>query len=206
MSSRNRNRNSKGLTKKQFKQVKRVMLSDSETKHTSYITTASPIGTFASGNWVSQELTLIAQGSGTNQRVGQEIRVKSLEVRYAMCLPVASALPALLFRVIICYPKRDSDDNPGVAPNAINYNDPVDPDLWTVLYDRKMSISTAGPGTKDIIFNKRFKGLGRKVDYTGAGSADVSRPRLFIHFVGDSGTIGSQPILDGFTRIWYKDS
>lgn len=200
-----RGRKTRGLTKGQKKQVKRLISGTQELKARDTFINAAPT---AAG--VIQLLNLPAQGLGVSERLADEIILKRLMFRL-------NVLGADATNIVRCIIFRSSQDNTIGAnfptPNSVlqnlstmslyNFTSDRDNDI-SVLYDRTITVSAGG--TYDIAFRGNLFGkrLGRKklifdaAVLTGTG-------QIYILMISDS-VAGPHPTVGGYMRIEYTDS
>ena len=148
---------------------------------------------------LTNSLVDIDQGLTQATRVGNSVTVTSM--KYEWFFTGADSTNSI--RVIVYVPKdRDT------LITALAYNQAPDLDQFTILRD--MFICTGGTGGNCkrrngwIRFN-RGRRRGMNVVYTGALGTTVIKNNLHIYMVSDSGAV-SDPAVNGFVRLYYKDS
>lgn len=157
-----------------------------------------------------QCLNFVPQGDDSGQRRGNTLFFRSLSIKCTLSMH-SSALASQL-RIIIFKDKSGIGTVPTPADvlqitGTVNsVNSPLSADRFnrfSVLYDRKWSLSINGNRCLPIVVNIRRK---FKVWYTGASSTDTFTNALYLLTVSNEPTAGTQVSLDGVVRFKYLDN
>lgn len=141
----------------------------------------------------------ISQGVGQQQRIGNLVRCTSM--KYNLFITGADSTNSV--RIIFYIPRDPTTVMAGLA-----FNQAPDIDQFTVLKD--MFITTSNTGNNCIrkvgwLNFKRGKSTGMPVFYSSSTPASVTKNRILMYCVSDSGA-PSHPTLNGYTRLFYKDA
>lgn len=190
--------------------VKSAMSKRTETKHRDGALTANP-------DWVGEVFNMIAdpsggtvitQGVGVGQYVGEQIRVSSIRLRYA----ITYADSTNMFRVIVFQsrgtfaPVTMAD----VLQSVTNYRAPLsglDLDYdqrFALLYDSGVIVvsSVDKPQlARDVYISGKYI---RATQFTDAAGSPEDGG-IFIGIISDSG-VSAHPAFNGYWRINYKDN
>lgn len=151
---------------------------------------------------VNSAMTIIGQGTGQHDRIGNQIHVTGWYGQLSFFASSTDGYNSI--RVIIYSPKDPTTTLTGIPPEG-----EVDTDQINVLYDRLIGVSyTGGPRVVTLTLRKKFnKGnkQGRVVQYHGTGSTDYAKAPLFLYAVSDSGA-SVHPHMTGHLRLYYKDA
>lgn len=185
----NRRNNKKAISKV----VKRVMLSNMETKHqiSSGSGTLSPV-------WTIIGLPAIAAGTNSIDRIGNAVYLKNLSVnfRFGKATAAASSVPV---RVMIVYAHQIIlDADLPSTPNAMALYD-----KFIVIRDWRTVVNSVAPG--DVRLKKFHVKCNRKQEYVGVSSTDQDwgRGQYFLCF--QSETSIALPTYEYTYRVTYKD-
>lgn len=150
-------------------------------------------------------ITGIPQGDTSATRDGNEIRVKSIDLRYKARIHASASTTTV--RVVMARMKGT------VSDTAPDWNDMFSEDdvlslkdhrlaqRFHILYDRTHVLSSNGP---QIIQRKYYKKCDYKVKFNGTASSDYESGNISVWFVSDQGT--NVPTVDYTTRVSYTDS
>lgn len=133
----------------------------------------------------------IAAGTGTQDRIGRKVRVKSAE--YTLC--TSGSATDVPIRAILYVPKSTGDN----LSLAI-FTDPVPNDRFWVIHDCLYD-ANGGGGTTSAQYRHSFN-LPISVEYDGPLAGDLSKNdiKLFIATGNSSGNV------IGHTKVWYIDN
>lgn len=200
------------LNKRQKKEVKRLITGIEEHKFSDTALLGSII--------TSNSPTIVsapAQGSGSNQRVGDDINIKRMKLRCSISGGGAVLGVADQFNVVRCVIFRWSQNNNVTAPvladvfqypaasftSPLNW-DSIDQGKIKVCMDRTFTYTQSGTQVRSIIADIYGKRLhGSKVKYNAGATTGVNQ--FYIHFVSDS-TVAPSPAVIGYLRYEYTDS
>jgi len=185
----------------------RPFTGESEMKVLDTSTTSSTIG--SSGTVFL--LNGIAQGTDTNQRIGNEYIVKGFNCRYSFVTTgqTTAADETNVFRLIVVYDKEPK----GVAPGVSEILSLVRPDStyqdankgrFIVMYDRFDYVGLNGPmAVTDNIFEKCD--LQVLCNTTSGTISAIQTGSIYLLCISDS-TIVPNPVLNFVSRVAYTDS
>lgn len=194
--------------------VKRQVRASEETYNltTQATIAAGAAGTNYSGSIVN--LQPIAQGDNINDRMGDVITPLKLSLKLDWNQLVAVTRTAV--RAIVFRSKLQANNTvPTVASvlasvgsgfsTVSGYNSASESNkLYDILYDKTLAMDTVGTGQrKHQRINLIKKINGRKIHYTGTGSADYGKGALFLLVISDQDTATS-PSLNHSLQIYYK--
>lgn len=156
--------------------AKRTVMRTAETK-TADVLQNSPFGV----NGLKFDVwTNVAQGDGSNNRDGDEIRALGVKIRGQIGIDPAIITGAQDYnavRMVVCLPKGrllTTGDMP-------SFSGTIDPEKMTVLSDKYISFST----TKKATFFQRYIKFNRKVLYEGSAP---NKNELYIWLIPLGGT------------------
>lgn len=131
-----------------------------------------------------QVLSQVAEGTGPDQRIGNKIRLKKLELR----------LPAITGRYCVYIANKNALDNLIVSPyEASDFEE----DFW-VIKDKTMDTLQ----TYEEKFVRNFGQNGVIVEFDAANATSyLSNPLKF-----SAGTGGGNIDIKGWYTIWYEDN
>lgn len=165
--------------------------------------------------WDITCVTQISQGAADTSRVGDEIRVSSIEYKYTMFS--VNNEPAAIRFVIVQWHPQVTDTNgspPSVAGNIFfdgtvdseNYLQPIYHDnrrQFRILYDKTHKLSAADEITATY-HGFITRGFQRNLQYYG-GSATNAANQIFI-LKCSSVTGANSPTMTNFIKVNYTDS
>lgn len=145
------------------------------------------------------------QGIGQNQRIGGEIRIKSLQLQFTVQNLLAG--PANC-RIVIFAVKADPEMSAVYPPIPIaTWFDPVDTNKYTVLMDRMFQLggttAPSMPETRAFMFKRRYAGAGHLVRWAAAPATQIVGG-IFCYLVGLDATDSQRVTLNALTT--YKDA
>lgn len=183
--------------------LKRNMLTLGEKKYfTASISTLSVTDTAA-----IFDLCNIAQGGGDSERNGDQLTLRSFEMRYDVVFPLVTPDGTNLLRVIVF--QWHPNSTPTAATLLISsvtqpWNSPYAHDSrfqFKILYDKTVKISLNGPAVaSERCFIKSINK--RKVQYNSGGN--VGTEKLYLLVVSNSAAVG-HPIFDCVYKTNYSD-
>lgn len=141
-------------------------------------------------------LTDIAQGTGQKARIGNEIQMSGVFLKY-ICKSTATA--SNWVRFILYTPRVIGDETlPAGRPD-----DPIDPDEFVVWDDTTVSLSNvAGGGDGTYLFKKRFKPYMKVIWTGGDGGTDVTKGELILCILAEGQSVCQ---ISGYNRMYYRD-
>lgn len=214
-----------------IKSVKRIVDQEIRKQQETKFYDASSLGSYTSvgsaqtGSASNQYLGCItanAAGTGVQNRVGNEIRISSINLRFDLANDSTLTSYPSIFRIMVIqwHPASVLTSSPSTASflsaatNAtFNYNAPLLPmpqaNQFTVLYDTMVSVAPTGnPGcTKafTVYITKFPKFATRNITFVGTGVNDATN-HIFVYAVSDSAAAGAYPKMSFWSRIRYTDS
>ena len=179
------------------KAVQKVVSKNLETKTAVFSHSADPIQDNGRTP-IDDDLTGLVQGDSQNERVGNQIRLKS--ITFDGFFTVADTTNSIR---MVLYNPYDTDDS--LSGSALAFNGNIDLDKFRVLRDIWIPLASGGPANARKRFRVNFKGSGLRIQWsdTTATSQTLNRPRLYI--VSDSAAV-SDPELSGHVRVKYTDA
>lgn len=152
-----------------------------------------------SGSHLSYELSDIDQGLTQSGRTGNQIFVTSFFTRLIFtCVDTTN-----LIRIILYSPKYSA--NP---ITAIEYDDQVDRDQYTVFHDRIFTLAyQQDTHQKVCIIRKKWnRGIKRGIltQYSTAVGTDCYKGQLYLYLVSDSAA-ANHPKVQGQFYLYFKD-
>lgn len=193
-----KSRRSRGLTKSQKFQVKRMVKAEQETKFALKTYHNDEIDNVSERAFV---LRNVAQGVTGVQRVGAKIKTTRIRIQLNFkCTTGGVANPeANRIRFAIYEPY---DVGTIFDPALIDIGSRINPYDFRVLYDRMFVLNTVGgPGGHSIYITIPYK---RTIVYDGPDGADISKHDLQIFTMSDS-QAAAHPTVAGFVEVSYKD-
>lgn len=210
----------KGLDRRGKNQVKRMISTRLENKYLGRDVTDTPT---TSG--VIYNLSQITQGTSENQRIGDQVYLKKLSIRYhAVCGDETNHMRFIIFRW--------NQDTRTILPTAVDILDTITtgdrmtqfirwqgPKNFTILYDRVHSLAGDGTYSGDAVYSpwgpastvfvqKSFygKSLGAKSISMDAG-VTTGRGHIFLMVFSDSAPASLIHPSFGFTSLLeYEDA
>lgn len=174
------------------KKVKDVIKEQSEIKRVS-MTFNNSISTTCADYALDDD---IAAGTGTNQRIGHEVRMTSIRAQlYFTCADATNAVRMILYR-----PKNTFDS---LSADAITVTTAVDPDRYLILKDELIPLSLSG--SNHIVrkqFNVNLKNLKTRWNTAAAGAPIYGAVNLA--FVSDS-SASAHPTVQGHMIQYFRD-
>lgn len=162
-------------------------------------------------------LTLIAQGDDEIERIGNSIRLRSMDVSLVLEASTdASSNPQQVARVVIFKDKSpvyqstlgSSFFTNTDLPEAMIFNKP---DRFVVYYDKLVTLSrnlaadTSDGTTRAKYLKKMNINLHNQIqEYESNATTDAIKQNLYIYFIGGQATYG--PTIGGYVRLNYSDS
>lgn len=200
--------------------VKRALDTNTEDKETS-VTMAS--GFSSIGNtWAEYNPFPIAQGVQRSQRVGNRIRLKSLELRGTIVAgAVESALddPWNVVRIVIGLYNLTNTTNTPMTYATIGINDPISPSrllgnlVKKIYYDKYIPLQVTGsaksgsvgyaPTVRAWQFKKYFKNV--FINYIDTGITNPNQ-QVFISMISDSSGVPNPGFTLGWIRAVFEDA
>lgn len=192
MSSKRRfpKKTARGPSKAIKKYIAQALRKDKERKYVAYDADAVAIST--TGTTI--DLSDIATGDGVNTREGHEIFATSIQGRYVVLAGDANNIVRF-----ILYSKKDTS----AADLAVDTNDFIDPDQFTIYFDK---IVTTGTGNlqKMVAVNHKFRGKGKKITYDGTASTSYTMGHTQLYIVSDSSAT-AHPARSGHVAINFTE-
>lgn len=150
-------------------------------------------------------VTGIAQGDTDQTRDGNEIRLRSINLRYR--IQQHASAPETYVRVVMIRMKGTVSD---AAPDwndiyledkIVSQKDHRLSERFTVLYDKVHAMSSAG---RTAIFQKYYKSCDYKVKWNGAAAADHEHGSVFLYFMSNETT--NTPSVTYSTQVSFEDA
>ena len=182
--------------------VKRVINKQSERKFASVNASSGVVGNAPSTAYA--HLSGIAQGDGAASRDGNEIRLKSIQIKYNLVMNASAT--ATTVRVVLVRMKSTISDT------APDWNDIFEDDStvsmkdhrlaqrFTILYDRTHCLSSGGP---QIVARQYYKRCDYKVKFNGTAANDVESGPVYLFACSNEAT--NTPTINYATRVSYTD-
>lgn len=210
--------------KKLDKRVKKIE-NEIELKYVDFVNTAFSATAAPAGGL----LNAIERGTPPNNRIGNEVRATSVQIRYNIFNAIPAEFPQII-RVIVFYDRQANGGNPGFigasSTNALLDNDVITNPVhapynqntrmrYHVMYDKvhvliPQSDTQTGLGMvpHEMFIRKHIK-LGRKTRYDAnnipAAIADISTNSLWVMVVADA-TYADPPTMNFSSRFFFKDA
>lgn len=197
--------------KKLRKEIKTVIKehekATTELKYLGYGAAAANIDNAAGNLW---QMSSIAVGTGDSQRIGDEVCMRRIEIRYSL---TAATVPRQC-RVFV-FQWNTAYDSTATAPTyqkllaASAYNTsnscnaPYNHDkreTFRVLYDRTHSLSGSSVQSSTIVIKKQLK----KIKYF-AGDTNYGTGQIFMFAVSTDNSL-DRPVMSWMGRVYYTDA
>lgn len=148
---------------------------------------------------LSNSIIDVDQGVTQSTRIGNSITVTSM--KYDFFITGSDTTNSI--RILMYIPK-----DPNSLIESLPFNQAPDLDAFTILRDFFVTTSSSGNNNVRkqgwLRFNRGNRS-GMNIRYTGALGTTVTKNNLMIYMTSDSGAI-SDPQINGFVRLYYKDS
>lgn len=182
---------------KTYQMVKAVVNSSIETKHHSATFNAVPLSVTGPFVYGSTDLT---QGTGDGQRIGSQYTVTSFKYDFFFSAPGLVPDQFNNIRLIIYIPR-----NTNQLITNLNFNEQADWDQHYILRD--IFIPLAGPAGTGTVRRQGWIKFpkGKKVSFDGPLGADCVKNRICMYATSDS-TVAGHPVMNGYTRLFFKDA
>lgn len=157
-----------------------------------------------------QTLTAIAQGTDENNRIGNSVLLKHINIRISF-IPNFTADAYNLMRYIIFVDKQQSGTPPTAAQLLTtpgNIDSPFNrnyTDRFVILKDKRLVASQTGLITSSI-FQKVFKRLNFHTRFIGTSSANASMGNNTVYFFAVSTQVINAPTAFIYSRINFTDN
>ncbi len=193
-------------------QLKKILSNDTEVKHIDDFVNSLDINTTSS---VTDMMANIARGtSDTDNRIGDAIKLKSLNIKYFVERTVTTGTNPDIVRVILFQWKMHNvDDSPGATLATVLGSDipPLgnyaydDRQKFKILYD-KFHAMGGTPNDSSILFREVniSHDLLKRVQFDGATANGFNKLYLGVYGATASGT--SDSVMSAVWRIKYTDS
>lgn len=190
---------SRGLSRRQFKQVSKMIVKDKSWKvdRNSYNSSIDTSGSLL-------EVTDNAQGFQLNERSGTEILVKKIILSFSIQANVGSALNASNVRICLVRSK--------VGPIALgdfplNSFTLLDRDKFQIYYDRQFRVVAGGTSSIHIqkkfkLYNKRVPGVNVSYDHDESAVSATSNP-FYVYMWGSDAT--NDAVITLTTDMHFQD-
>lgn len=179
------------------KYIKNVVQSEVETKKALINYTAEAIPT----SGYNIELMTLGQGSASNQRIGDIVKLTSQHMR--LVVKKNSSATNTIIRMLMVIPYDPSSTTFPLS----NYSQAVDQDLYTVLYDTFITLTNDQPD-KVIKIGKKYnrgKKSGINIHYDPSGLVNPPKKNnIQLHIISNEAT--NTPTFDGYIYSYYKDA
>jgi len=192
------------------KYVKKIVKNMSETKFHNY----SPAGGSVVGTVNPQAVTTILQGTQDDQRIGDEITLKTINLRYHIEASINAVSNDNVRVLMIQWFDTTAPTstqilaNPATGPGVVSYyyyDSFRRGNRMKVLYDKTHSISETQGGTSGVNVNKWIKPykFTKHLSFSAAGN-DPIHGGIYIIFVSDDATANS-PTATFFIHLEFMD-
>lgn len=149
------------------------------------------------------QLTPIAQGDGDQNRDGDKVAARSLELRMTL-IPNATSTSDTA-RIMVVHWKGNLLGNPPGASTILESTTNVDsPNAWdyrdqyTVLYDQKLDLSLVN-GNKHILLKKGLKN--KVVNFNGVNASDYTSGQIFLFMLCTDNT--NKASINYYSRVRF---
>lgn len=196
----------KKLTKVMKEQVKGIVSKTEELKYIDLVIGPTTITSTASFSLMSA----ITQGVLVSNRIGNEIKLRKIELRYHIYGSSAGDFTNLV-RVMIVMDRQANAAIFGINDLLAFGGDTLSPynedntKRFKMIQDRTHALENVA-GVAQIYRHKviRLKG---KVFFTGAGNtiANIKTNSIYVVLLSDS-VVATHPNFEGIFRLWYSDS
>ena len=161
-------------------------------------------------DWFGAVISLnvgIPQGLKDTERIGDLIYCLGVRIKFILSL---NTIDRAMCRFILIWDKEDSiataDDMLSKTQNANVINSPYivdDRHRYIVLHDKVVKLNNGQNRIRQVTMSKR---LNKKTQFEAA-TTDVTKGRLklFVFCDQDVSELG-RPFIEGWSRLWYKDS
>ncbi len=146
-----------------------------------------------------QLLNAVPQGTGQNERIGNEISNKSLHIR----LDIARAAVDSLLRIIVFWNIDGAYTPSSILENQASYQSPLNKDLGKTFWVRFDRTYTIAAGQTQLQVDEIWRRFKCKTEYLENGT--ISHNGLYIAFISNQATAANQPILSYTARLNYMD-
>lgn len=207
----------KKLNKKQVAQVKRIMDADEETKNLVEVNAYGQHAAETSYDGYFYDLQEIVQGVNINERIGNVIEPKKIQIKGHVTMASDAANNRTKFRYAVVRIKQQPTSTvpatntvlAGVGAATVTES------LWNsaglsnkefdILVDKSFELDLVGNGSHKSFNITLGKKLDRLIHYNGAAATNVGKGTLQLLIMSDQPTATS-PALNISHQIWYKDA
>lgn len=208
----------KGLSVKQQKAVRAIVDKKFETKpekkRFDYVDASETISPFGSG--YVQDITEISQGTSVDSRVGAQIKLSHIGIRFLLHAKAAQSLDAFMARVLVVQWRPDTASEPlGLVDLLASTNyiagffQAQDAGQFKVLYDERFQMS----GSTDTGDYSRVMDISIKGDTKGLQpvryntGANTGENHIYLIVLNDDNNVSvAYPVMRNlFSRIRYTD-
>lgn len=160
------------------------------------------------------DFTNIAGGTDVQNRVGESIKLKKLDLRYR-CYGNSSSNSSLI-RIIVL---RVKNQTLGTLPSMVDIletsaptwlapysdnNQAGDTQTYSILYDKLHPMAYIGQPTWSISRHIEIPLHGAKVDYYAGTAGAIRNGGLYVYAISDQAV--TLPSVEGFGRLTYVDA
>lgn len=180
--------------------VKAVLNKQVETKFYLNDLNGAPASDFSADNPLTVSLNPIAGGTGSGQRIGNQIKMSGLYGKLFLVCNSSSTSVQYLCRMIMYVPKDASNQITSLA-----FNQAPDLDQFTILEDKYIRLSKDGSIPTVNIQNIR-KRLRMTTQFTNSFASSIAKNPVYIYLTSNVASTTDQPVtVQGFIKSYYKD-
>jgi len=159
-------------------------------------------------------LTPIPQGTGDQERIGRNVRIKSVQVRVNMIAPSTSANAPSQIRYMVVYDRQSNGTSPtpndvlgdGSAAQFLDYMNLSNQERFIILIDKTTdSVQSSALGISDSAYVKCD--LDMVWEGPGSNRSDVRTGAVYLMIANNSDiVVGKATEVDFCTRVRYTDA
>lgn len=211
----------KALTMQTSTRKALLKLSETKEKDFTYSTLGLSSVSYGTGAAIYGLVAAISQGTGDDQRIGNQIMLQNLRFKFA----VQAGDNQNQFRLMILRPKKQyASGSPTTqqwiqeilsnnASSTTQFLAPVDTERYIVYYDKVINlryVPVDGSSATTISETKYLSGnisLKKRVQwaYSGASGSNLPETEILVVAISDSVAIPHAGVIAGYARLYYKD-
>lgn len=187
--------------------VQRVIDKNVEKKFVAKQQFTYTIGDGPTINGTDLALTDIVVGNDQNQRNGNQVRITGMHYTFNLNPPGAPiGIPQCNCRIIVYKPKKAKD----TMPLTHTYDQLIDMDRFTALYDKTFSIGGGTQPSQSPVFRKSFtrggKTAGMLQQYEDSTGTGQTKGTVRVYMVSDESAASEAPLVTPVGRTYYNDA